>query len=246
MGITQLITNPYEKVHPYSSGKPYSMVPGQIAWVPTVFIDKNMTVIYAERASADVHDTAKLKFERLNSNHFKSSSILNRVPIPNLKLQETEELMAFKAKKRPCIYIGKADILPPPLDETKKDKGARHQYADDFVFIPMYSTHQSDPMKGFRAEFVKRIKHLHYTHFVFLKDCRLTGLETDFVPNEGIARLDRLFITNPVVPNVTPTDIKLTDEYFNILLMHVREYLLKETDEDLSELRDCINLSEDE
>ena len=240
MGITQLVDNFYERITPYQSGKPLKMVPGQVAWVPTLFLDSNILVIEAERASREDHNNARLKFQRLNSTHFKNKNE-EQLPTPSIKLMPSEELMAFKAKKRPCIFVGKADFKELGLKEQKKlTAGKKHHYTQDYIFVPLYSTHKNDELKGFSAEFVERIKYLEYGHFVYMPDCKLKELETNYPPEEGVARLDRLFITNPVVPNVSPTDVKLTNEYFEIFMYHLREYLFKETHPSLKEFRECL------
>ncbi len=222
------------------------MVPGQIAWVPTPFIDSNMTVLGAERASREDHNNTKLVFNRLNSSHFKSKNE-EQLPTPNIKLLPNEELMVFKAKKRPCIFVGKADLQEMSDGEHKKITGGKkHHYTKDYIFVPLYSTNKNDELKGFASEFVERIKYFNYSHFVYMPDCKVKGLDTDFPPKEGIARLDRVFVTNPVVPNVTPTDVKLTDEYLKIFMFHLKEYLFNETDPLLTELRECLNIEEAE
>ena len=52
--------------------------------------------------------------------------------------------------------------------------------------------------------------------------------------------MDRFFITYPVVPNVTPTDIKIDETYMKLLFSHLKEYLFRETDEDLKDMRDLL------
>ncbi|MCY4643048.1 MAG: hypothetical protein OXB88_00355 [Bacteriovoracales bacterium] len=239
MGITQLLDNFYEQVRPYQSGKPLKMVPGQIAWVPTLFLDKNMTIIDAERAGREDHKNIKLKFNRLNSNHFRGLG-REKLPIPSIRLLPNEELMAFKAKKRPCIFISKAEFFLSEEEQKKLTGGKRHHATEDYIFVPLYSTHKDDESKGFAPQFVDRIKHFDYGHFVYMPDCKLRNLETNYPPKEGIARLDRLFVTNPIVPNVSPTDVKLTDEYFKILIYHLKEYLFQETESELHDLRECL------
>ena len=104
MSIEQLIDHFYEQVVSYQKGKHQKMVLGQIAWVPTLFVDSNMTIIKAERSGREDHHNARLKFQRLNSSHFKSENE-DRIPIPNIRLSPYEELLVFKAKRRPCIFF---------------------------------------------------------------------------------------------------------------------------------------------
>ena len=217
------------------------MILGQIAWVPTLFLDSNMTIIEAERADRSDHRNARLKFNRLNSNHFQRNNE-NILPIPNIRLLSHEELMVFKAKKRPCVFIGKADFYLTEEQQKKLTGGRKHHLTKDYIFVPLYSTHKDDELKGFAAEFIERIKYFKYSHFIYMPDCKLKNLETSYPLKEGIARLDRLFITNPVVPNVSPADVKMTDDYFKILMFHLREYFFQETAQELNELRECLNI----
>tara|TARA_Y100000590_G_scaffold446052_1_gene579007 strand:- start:2831 stop:3574 length:744 start_codon:yes stop_codon:yes gene_type:complete len=240
LGISQIQDKFYEKVHPFKSGDPKSLLPGQIAWVPTQFFDGNMIVVEVDRAQRDDHNNVKFKFTRMKASHFQKNE--EKLPIPNIKLGATEELMAFKTKKRPCIFLGKAeDINLSEGDLKKLAKGKKHLFTTDCLFLPIYSTHKEDLQKGFPIEFVTRIKHFLYSHLLYLPSCNLKNLETLRPPkNEGIVRLDRLFVTSPIVPNVSPTDVMLESSYFKILKYHVKEYLFKETDPNLKDLRELL------
>jgi|GEM_PF-5365060 len=244
MGISQIHDQFYEKVLSYKSSNIEKLLPGQIVWVPTPFLDKNMLVIEFERAKREDHNNIKFEFKRLNSSHFKKKS--DRLPIPNITLNETEELMAFKAKKRPCIFLGKAEFNLCGEEKKTLTRGKKHLLSKDYLFLPIYSTHQNDELKGFPTNFVLSIKHFLYTHLVYLPACTLKDLKTNLALKEGIIRLDRLFVTSPVVPNISPTDIKIHDDYMKIIKYHIKEYLLKETNENLKDLRNLLKEVYDE
>ena len=233
MGITQIIDQFYEKVHPYSEGKPEKLVQGQIAWVPTVFLGTNITIIEARRARREDHKKLSIKFQRLSASHF-SHKNQEELPIPDVKLWPGEELMPFKAKKRPCVYITRASDDLSSIKEIKD-----HQKGTAFLFIPIYSTHRNDEHKGYHQKIVQSTKYLQYTHLLYLPNCKIEGLSSNPL-KEGIARIDRMFVTPPLVPNVTPTDVKIHDEYLRFFMFQIREYIFQETDINLKEMRELL------
>ena len=221
-------------MYPYSRNI-HKLKVGQIAWVPTPFVDANIAIFEMERATRRDHENVKFALRRLNASHFRAKD--DRLPIPNIRLNPTEEMMTFKAKKRPCIFVGKADFPLREEDNQTMTKGKRHLLSKDFAFLPIYSTHKEEETKGYPSQLVQRIRYFQYGHLAYLPECKLKGLETDNPPKEGVVRMDRIFMTYPVVPNVTPTDIKIDEIYTKLLFSHLREYLFRETDEDLKDMR---------
>ena len=228
--------NFYEKVYPYRSGN-IKLEIGQIAWVPTPFVGANVTIFEMERATRRDHENVNFRLQRLNSSHFKTKD--DKLPIQNIKLRSTEELIAVKTKKRPCIFLGKADFPSREEGDKTLTRGRKHLLSKDYAFLPIYSTHKEES-KGYPSQLVQRIRYFQYGHLTYLPECKLKGLETDYPPKEGIVRMDRIFITHPIVPNVTPTDIKIDETYMKLLLSHLREYLFREIDEDLRDMHDLL------
>src|SRR5438309_1040350 len=80
---------------------------GQLFWVPVVFVSEVTRVLEAERRSPE--DTAEvlLSVRDATADHFKRR---DRLPIPKVSLDETEELVVSKAKKRPCVVLAEAKV----------------------------------------------------------------------------------------------------------------------------------------
>ena len=146
--------------------------------------------------------------------------------------------MAVKAKKRPCIFIEKSDCISN--DDKDLTKGKKHLLSNDYIFLPIYGTDKEDERKGYPSKLVRRIRHFQYSHLAYLPDCKLKSLATGYPPKEGVVRMDRIFITHPSVPNITPTDVKISEQYMKWLLLHLKEYFFKETDDEIHDMRDLL------
>ena len=108
--------------------------------------------------------------------------------------------------------------------------------------MPIYSTETEQSPSGFPESFVLNIRKLAFPHLLYLPSTKASKEKFNDNINEGIIRLDRIFSSLPHYKKITPTDIKISDDYLGILNLYLKEYLLKEQTKDLSDLKDlCQN-----
>src|SRR5207244_7024593 len=97
------------------------------------------------------------------------------------------------------------------LTKALKQAGKGHLEKEDLAAIPIYSVEKDDGDTGFPPVMVARIKALMYPQFFF---CPKHGAT---IPNNSIARLDRIFFIRPLFPAVQPMDAALSPDALMVL-----------------------------
>lgn len=220
MGITQII-NPFYKTIPFSNS-PNKMQVGQIAYVPAQFVEIIPNLFEVERAVPTDHENVKYKIRPVTASDFRRKS---KLPIKGLNLNETEELLASKAKLRPCILLARGNTLDAD-DAVKAAIGRRkHLLRDDAIFVPLYGTVRPDHSTGFPQALVNRIRVLMYRQFYYCPPFTPKKTDCDAFIEESIARLDWMFPCSLHYPAVQPMDIALQDNALKLLLTMAGELL---------------------
>ena len=227
--ITELIDNFYEKIKKFKAGRPKDMLQGQIAWVPTYILQPIPRICKVERSEPRSHNSIKIT-EIRNMKSFDFTSHEHTLPIPQIPLKEGEELILVKSKNRPCIFFISSGVL----------KIQKHWLTNDFYFLPMYSTATGETRTGYSPELVERIKKCEYSHLIYLPPYPKGKiiLENTIPSKESIIRLDRMFCASPIVPTVTPTDLKIHQDFIEIIKEHFIEYFLNRPGEILQAVRE--------
>ena len=205
MGILQVFDTFYEPVSPGT--RPEA---GHLYWVPTPNIDEVPLVLDVERASPTEHEITRYEIRQIEKHDFSSRE--RRLPIKRLNLEDTEELVVTKAKKRLAVIIAsitsdRIDTLP---DGTQK-RLAKHLTKTTYLVAPLFSTSSMLEPGTFGPTLVARIRALQYPHFFCLPDKSHPGRP------RSIVRLDRVFPTY-LGRGCEPAGEKIHEEPFEIIL----------------------------
>jgi len=206
MGVTQLISPFYRQLDPKTFRTQFES--GQIAWVPTPFAADIPQIMEVERESPDDHFASKFQIRNMKESDFRKKQ---KLPIKLLNLGETEELVVTRSKLRPCIVLKIGQTSFSDLTKALKQSGKGHLEKEDLAVIPIYSVEKEGGDTGFPAVMVARIKALMYPQFFFCPKHPAT------VPNNSIARLDRIFFIRPLFPAVQPMDAALSPDALMVL-----------------------------
>lgn len=234
MPIIHCVDEFFEEVRPFNESPEY-LIDGQIAWVPTLFHFPLPYVMKATRKAPRSHDEIKYDIRNMSSNDFQREK---RLPIHQIDFQQTEELLVIKAKKRPCIMLSQTLINDDELIKATVNK--KHLIEKEQIFLPIYSVETNDSFGSFPPRFVIKIRKLIFPHLMYLPNTDHSKNKKAFHNplKEGIIRLDRIFSCVPHHEKITVTNIKISDEYFVLLVGCLKEYLLKENSEELKIVKD--------
>lgn len=207
---------------------------GHCVWCPVPHLEEVPRILEVERASSEAHYASKFHIVQMDSGHFKEK---RKLPIKSLSLQDTEELLISKAKKRPCIVVACHNTAFKDAAATAELKGRKHLQDDSMILAPIYGTATLEDENGFPPKMVARIRVFLYNQFFYLpKACPKNRIGFE---KEGIVRLDRLF---PAAPNrgVSPMGMKLAGEPLGLLLALLRERLGAQEHEGLKTVREIL------
>jgi hypothetical protein len=220
MGVLQIFSQFYENK---PEGETLPQV-GDIWWVPTPDINEVPRIFDIKRADPSEHSVTSFEIIDINSTHFKKRE---RLPIKLLSLNETEELIISKAKKRPSIVLAATRIsnLDEIQDSTQK-RTSKKLGSFTYLVAPMYSISSIKDPGTFGPEIVSRIRAMHYPHLFCLPD------KTDNTRPESIVRLDRVFPTY-LQKGCEFSGKKLSQEPLNILLSQFSYLLCDHVSEEL-------------
>lgn len=212
---------------------------GQIVWTPVPNLTPHTSVVEAERTTATSHAQVRARFVTLNDTHFKPRDP-KALPILNFRLGETEEMIAFKAKRRPAVIVGDhATVLGGP-DEHRKP----HHEENRIVVAPIYGLRSEDDTSGFSSIMAARVRHLMYRQYFPLaewKETRTRKTHPDACClQEGIIRLDRLQFVTPSPPGCRLVPLRLSDNVFPLLHAMIWAYFHAEPSKNLVELREVL------
>lgn len=204
---------------------------GHFVWCPVPHLEEVPRILEVERAASETHYASKFRIVQMDGNHFKER---RKLPIKSLTLQDTEELLISKAKKRPCIVVACQNTAFKDAPAVAELKGRKHLQDESMILAPISGTASLDNEKGFPPKMVARIKVFLYNQFFYLpKTCPKNRIGFE---KEGVVRLDRLF---PASPNrgVSPMDLQLAGEPLALLLALLRERFGATGHEDLKTIR---------
>lgn len=218
----------------YESRKPINKYEvGQIVFAPVSFTDRRPHVYDVKRSDPTSHNQVKHQFRLLDDNvDFRRKP--DRLPIAALALGETEELLAIKAKMRPCLILGKVEgVDPKTLPEGAQRNKAQNGFDCAYLLAPIYSVSSEHKETQFGPIMTARIKCMMYPEFIYAPQ-KAPALE---VP--GVIRLDRAFWTHLIACS-EPTDSYLSKEMMGICWTQIKIILGDQPSDEYSELRDLL------
>lgn len=160
---------------------------GQIVFTPVTFTERRNNIYAVRRSDSTTHDSVNFEFRSLDDSlDFKKKT--DRLPIKALALGETEELLAIRAKKRPCLIIAKLDRLDnSSLPEGVQQKKALNSFDNIYLLAPIFSISSGSKTTAFGPVMTARIKCMMYPEFVYVP----AHTKTFNIPK--VIRLDRMF-----------------------------------------------------
>ena len=220
MGIVQLI-DPFYVNLPEES---YHRVPtvGQFCWVVTAHMYRIPMVADVERADPTEHFATKFHLRPMTDADYR---VKQRLPLKNLSLRATEELLIQRSNLRPAIIVAADMTRFPDIGRLLKQRGQKHLQEDSILAVPVYGVEGEDNEGGFPAVMVARVRALEYRQFFFVPR------ENSPLARDGVARLDRLHVAFPESsPGVRsraykPVRRALSPEALGCLLAMLRQLL---------------------
>ena len=222
MGIWQL----YDSQNPFyvTCPKPTNNVPqlGQICWVPTIYHNEPF-VLNLERSNSTSHTSVSGTVTRPHAKLFRPKPVL---PIAHLTLGASEEVIAFRTKKRPAIIIGPTsnsqDLMPVDLQKNN------HKYG--YFVTPLYSVSTPEKPTDLSPEdLISARKMQSMTYF----PCpALSGV----LDVNSLARLDKLGICHQYNGWIEWTDWALNPELVKTIHSMLRRLFASTNESTLDEL----------
>jgi hypothetical protein len=210
---------------------------GQIGWAPVPHLQPQPHVIEVERVESASHDPVRAKFVPLRDLHFTRKSPKG-LPILNINLGETEELLAYKAKKRPIVVVGTRSSILGGLGR----EGKPHHEESRIVVAPIYGLATEDDRRGIGSILATRVRHLLYLQFFPFAEWRearhdLKGASSF---DEGIIRFDRLQFLLPSAPGLQLAPVRMAPEVRVLMHNVLWAYLHADPSPELIEMREVL------
>lgn len=206
---------------------------GQIVFAPVVYTDRRSNLYEVNRSDPTSHRSVTFKFRPLSDKtdfHKKPE----RLPIAALALGETEELLALKAKKRPCLILAKVDgVDHNSLPEGVQRNKAMNAFDKAYLLAPIYSVSNGHKDSHFGPIMTARIKCMMYPEFVY---CPKNSPTLD-IP--GVIRLDRFFWSYLIACS-EPTPLYLSKEMMGVCWSQIKVLSGERPSQNYSDLRDLL------
>jgi len=209
---------------------------GQLCWLPVPHLNPQPYVIEGQRIDDKSHVAAKARWVTLNDEHF-TRRTGKALPILGFNLGETEELLAFKAKRRLGVVVADgAQILGDK-------EAAPHHEENRIAVAPLYGLRTEEDPKGFTAVIAARTRHLLYRQFFPMQSWteKRSPRPLDACSlEETVARFDRLQFVRPHPPGCRPIPLRVSQKAFDLLQACLWEYLGAPASKDVAELRELV------
>ena len=207
--MVELIEEFYRQIEPVEARQ---LDRGQICWGPVLYLSRNIQT--ASLASYDPEDERRNRYAILSSK-IDDPLLFDHTPIHELRLQNDEELLVNRAKRRPVIVMSQKTYHWPSGGGRLADSGR--------VCIPLYSFQNNDS-----AEFRNRIRAQEYPWWLYFPASH--GFR------EGFARLERLQVIEE--SHLQPRLNTLTDDSRWFVSEWLRYYLTGDIEQMLLEYRE--------
>lgn len=200
---------PYNKEKRAKDGEP--PIVGQVVRAVVPNLCDSWNIFNAARADQVKHDSVVGAIRSVDPDvDYRPKA--DRLPIYNLRVGDSEELLAVRSKLRPCLVLMTAVGIPAKHlpDDWQRAKGQNAFRHSAYLLAPAFSIAQKDEKKAFGPAMAARIECLVYPQFVYLP--RTGGI----IQADSVARLDRAFWTT-MAPPFVPEQMFLSDERLGVL-----------------------------
>lgn len=209
---------------------------GQIVWTPVPNLDVHPNVIEAVRQGTG-HTSATARWVPLTDNHFRARDG-KQLPILSFNLGETEEMIAYKAKRRPTVVVGRGATHLGGFSERPPS----HHEEERLVVAPIYGIRSEGDTRGFSEAMNLRVRHLLYKQYFLFAAWRetRTGVRSGGSLEAGIIRFDRLQFVTPSAPSYRAVSLRLADDVLALMHAMLWLYLHAQPTDGLREMRDVL------
>lgn len=173
----------YTKQHPSDSDI------GKIVYYYNIYEDELPKVLKGKRVNEKNPSAATYNARTLNwDKDFKADT--EHLPLSIDTLNDDEEYLLFKAKKRPCLIMGSFDALditgfPEGIQKNK----AINSFKKSYLLAPIYSCSSSTKTTSFGPYITAQIQALLFEQFFYIPK-HDKGI---IINNHSVIRLDRSF-----------------------------------------------------
>ena len=199
---------------------------GQLFWVHAPMTIKNSYTLRIGkwRAGEDIAN-AQLEVKRVDmaQPNFGELSTqdrvdLERMPIPEIKLGQSEDFVVEKVKMRPAVLIYK------DCYNMRDFAGGRHKGPNRHVFAPIYSLRKEfEADKEFPESFIEEVRSGKYPNIIHLQPYGT------MLRNESMLVLSEMFSVS--LRDMRPLELCIDPDTFGCLLAEFDTYLMGQTDE---------------
>lgn len=207
---------------------------GQIVFTPVAFTEKRHNLYDVRRSDATAHDSVSFKFRALDDTlDFRKKA--DRLPIKALALGETEELLAVKAKMRPCLVVARLDRLGDinTLPDGVQRNKALNSFNAIYLLAPIYSISHGSKVTIFGPVMTARIKCMMYPEFIYAPQ------NPPLFLTPKIIRLDSMFWGH-LIACTEPCTTYLSKEMMAICWAQIKMISGEQPSQDYSDLRELL------
>jgi hypothetical protein len=178
---------------------------GSLIWAFLPYVGQvPYTILPIGRHEPSVHNKATVKIQQLD---IKNPRQREALPIAAMSLKNNEIWACYRAKKRPCLVIGKGG-------QVVKDKSRKNMPKINtnptFLVAPYYGIDQDGTRGGYNIEFVERVKHMRYPQFIY-DQLPISGVK------KSILKLDQLQPIGRIDNSFERTGYKLSKEALTMI-----------------------------
>jgi len=205
---------------------------GQVVFAPVSFTERRPHMVEAIRSDAHSHTSADIQIRPLDDKV--DFAAKDRLPVKALTLGATEELLAVKAKKRPCLVVGVSDgVRPHSLPAGTQRNLGMNSFDRVYALAPFFSASTQQEPTAFGPVIMARIKRMMYPEFLYAPQSGLT------IVRPSAIRLDRVF-WSPMIACSCAENLFLADEVMGIVSNQLRILAGMKADPEFMEMRELM------
>jgi len=199
---------------------------GQFFWVHAPMTIKNSFTLRIGqwRAGEDISN-ARLEVKKVEMANPKFGELsaqdrvnLERMPIPEIKLSQSEDLVVERVKMRPAVLIYK------DCYNMRDFAAGRHKGPNRHVFAPIYSLRKEfESDKEYPEAFIEDVRARKYPNIIHLQSYGT------MLPNESMLVLSEVFSVS--IRDMRAMELCIDPDTFGYLLSEFDTYIMSQTDE---------------
>lgn len=156
--------------------------PGALLLACLPHVDQQPYILIPEgRKNPEEHRMATVRIEPFDVKQYQQKP---KLPVAALTLNAGEIWATYRAKRRPCLVVGKAEPVNKSLSRDMPKKST----SPAMVVAPYYGVDRDGSRAGYNPELVKRIRHAEYPQFILDSLPITSGKKTE----QSLLRLDHL------------------------------------------------------